>query len=125
MKQVNKTDKSPAPIGPYNQAIMTGNTLYVSGQVPINPATGKLEKEDVKHQTKLVMENIKAILDKAEMNFSHIIKCSIFISDMKDFPQINEVYGSYFEDSFPARETIAVKGLPLGADVEISCIAVK
>ncbi len=125
MKQVIKTDKAPAPIGPYNQAIMTGNTLYVSGQVPINPETGKLEKEDVKHQTKLVMENIKAILDKAEMNFSHIIKCSIFISDMKDFPQINEVYGSYFEDSFPARETIAVKGLPLGADVEISCIAVK
>ncbi len=125
MKQAIKTDKAPAPIGPYNQAIMTGNTLYVSGQVPINPATGKLEKDDVKHQTKLVMEHIKSILEEAEMNFSHIIKCSIFISDMANFPQINEVYGSYFDETPPARETIAVKGLPLGADVEISCIAVK
>ncbi len=125
MKQAVNTDKAPAPIGPYNQSIMTGSTLYVSGQLPINPETGKLEKKDVKHQTKLVMENIKAILNKAEMEFSHVVKCSIFISDMKNFPQINEVYGSYFDDNFPARETIAVAGLPLGADVEISCIAVK
>ncbi len=125
MKQSVNTDKAPEPIGPYNQAVKAGSTLYISGQLPINPQTGKLEKKDLKHQTLLVMENIKAILDKAGMEFSHVVKCSIFISDMKNFPQINEVYGNYFKDEFPARETIAVAGLPLGADVEISCIAIK
>lgn len=125
MKKIINTDKAPAPIGPYNQAILTGNTLYVSGQVPINIETGELEKKDVKHQTHLVMNSIKAILEEAGMDFSNIIKCSIFITDMKNFPHINEVYGSYFVSDFPVRETVAVKGLPLGADVEISCIAVK
>ncbi len=125
MKQSVNTDKAPEPIGPYNQAVKAGSTIYISGQVPINPKTGKLEKKDIKHQTRLVMENIKAILEKAEMEFSHVVKCSIFISDMKNFPQINEIYGSYFEEDFPARETIAVSGLPLGCDVEISCIAIK
>ena len=125
MKQAVNTDQAPEPIGPYNQAVIAGSTMYISGQLPINSESGKLEKKDLKHQTKLVMENIKAILDKAEMEFSHIVKCSIFITDIKKFPQVNEVYGSYFDDDFPARETIEVAGLPLGADVEISCIAMK
>ncbi len=124
MKKAIKTDKAPAPIGPYNQAIMAGNMLYVSGQVPINAANGELEKGDMKEQTRMVMENLKAILKEAGLDFSNVVKCSIFISDMKDFPKINEVYGSYFTDIAPARETVQVAGLPLGADVEISCIAI-
>lgn len=124
MKKVIKTDKAPAPIGPYNQAIMAGNTLFVSGQIPLNPASGELVKGDVKEQTRMVMENLKAILSEAGLDFSKVVKCSIFISDMKDFPKINEVYGSYFSENAPARETVQVAGLPLGVDVEISCIAI-
>ena len=124
MKKAIKTDKAPAPIGPYNQAVMAGNTLYVSGQIPLNPASGELVKGDVKEQTRMVMENLKAILAEAGLDFSHVVKCSIFISDMKDFPLINEVYGSYFTENAPARETVQVAGLPLGVDVEISCIAI-
>ncbi len=124
MKKAIKTDKAPAPIGPYNQAVMAGNTLYVSGQIPLNPANGELVKGDVKEQTQMVMENLKAILKEAGMDFSNVVKCSIFISDMKDFPKINEVYGGYFTETPPARETVQVAGLPLGVDVEISCIAV-
>jgi 2-iminobutanoate/2-iminopropanoate deaminase len=103
---------------------MVNNTLYVSGQIPLNPATAELVKGDVKEQTRMVMENIKAILTEVGMDFGNIVKCSIFISDMKDFPLINEVYGSYFTEDAPARETVQVAGLPLGVDVEISCIAV-
>lgn len=125
MKQSINTDNAPKPVGPYNQAIMTCNTLYVSGQLPINPKTGKPEKKDIKHQAKLVMENIRAILNKANMEFSNVVKCSIFIKNMEEFPQINEVYKSYFEADFPARETMAVAGLPLNASIEISCIAIK
>ena len=124
MKKAIKTDKAPAPIGPYNQAVMAGNTLYVSGQIPLNPASGELVKGDVKEQTRMVMENLKAILAEAGLDFSHVVKCSIFISDMKDFPLINEVYGSYFTENAPARETVQVAGLPLGVDLEISCIAI-
>lgn len=124
MKKAIKTDKAPAPIGPYNQGVMAGNTLYVSGQIPLNPANGELVKGDVKEQTQMVMENLKAILREAGMDFSNVVKCSIFISDMKDFPKINEVYGGYFTETPPARETVQVAGLPLGVDVEISCIAV-
>jgi len=124
MKKAIKTNKAPAPIGPYNQAIMAGNTLFVSGQIPLNPASGELVKDDVKEQTRMVMENLKAILTEAGLDFSHVVKCSIFISDMKDFPLINEVYGSYFTENAPARETVQVAGLPLGVDVEISCIAI-
>jgi 2-iminobutanoate/2-iminopropanoate deaminase len=124
MKKVIKTDKAPAPIGPYNQAVMAGNTLFVSGQIPLNPASGELVKGDVKEQTRMVMENLKAILKEAGLDFSFVVKCSIFISDMKDFPKINEVYGSYFSENAPARETVQVAGLPLGVDVEISCIAI-
>jgi len=124
MKKAIKTDKAPAPIGPYNQAIMAGNTLFVSGQIPLNPTSGELVKGDVKEQTQRVMENLKAILTEAGLDFSHVVKCSIFISDMKDFPKINEVYGGYFTETPPARETVQVAGLPLGVDVEISCIAI-
>lgn len=124
MKKIVNTDKAPKPIGPYNQSVMANNTLYVSGQIPLNPASGELVKGDIKEQTRRVMENLKAILDEAGMDFSNVVKCSIFIMDMKNFPQINEVYGSYFTEDPPARETVQVAGLPMGVDVEISCIAV-
>jgi len=124
MKKIIHTPKAPKPIGPYNQAVMVNNTLYVSGQIPMNPATSELVKGDVKDQTRQVMENIGAILKEAGLDFSDVVKCSIFISDMKDFPLINEVYGKYFQDDAPARETVQVAGLPLAVDVEISCIAV-
>ncbi|TVQ16510.1 MAG: RidA family protein [Bacteroidetes bacterium] len=124
MKKIINTVKAPKPIGPYNQAIMSNNTLYVSGQIPLNPATSELVKGDVQEQTRMVMENLKAILKEAGMDFGDVVKCSIFISDMKDFPKINEVYGKYFTEEPPARETVQVAGLPLGVDVEISCIAV-
>ena len=124
MKKIINTEKAPKPIGPYNQAVMKNNTLYVSGQIPMNPATSELVKGDVKEQTRMVMENLKAILHEAGMDFSNVVKCSIFISDMKDFPLINEVYGNYFKEDPPARETVQVAGLPLNVDVEISCIAI-
>ncbi len=124
MKKVIKTSKAPEPIGPYNQAIMTGDTLYVSGQIPINPDTGELAKGDIKMHTEQVMKNLHAIIQEAGMDFSNVVKCSIFVSDMKHFPLVNEIYGAYFKDMQPARETVQVAGLPMGVDVEISCIAV-
>lgn len=124
MKKIVNTEKAPKPIGPYNQAVMANNTLYVSGQIPMNPVTSELVKGDITEQTRMVMENLKAILQEAGLDFSHVVKCSIFISDMKDFPEINKVYGNYFFEAPPARETVQVAGLPLGVDVEISCIAV-
>ncbi len=124
MKKIVNTEKAPKPIGPYNQATMANNTLYVSGQIPMNPVNNELVKGDVKEQTRMVMENIKAILREGGLDFTHVVKCSIFISDMKDFPLINEVYGKYFPEDSPARETVQVAGLPMGVDVEISCIAV-
>lgn len=125
MKKIINTEKAPKPIGPYNQAVMVDNTLYVSGQIPMDPAKAELVKGDIKDQTRQVMENLKAILLEAGMDFNNVVKCSIFISDMKNFPQINEVYGSYLSGDFPARETVQVAGLPLAVDVEISCVAVK
>lgn len=123
MKKIINTPHAPAPIGPYNQAVQSGPFLFVSGQIPMDPVSGKLIQGDVVDQTRMVMENLKAILQEAGLDFSHVIKCSIFISDMKDFPRINEVYGQYFQGDPPARETVQVAGLPLGVDVEISCIA--
>lgn len=126
MKKIITTDKAPAPIGPYNQAILSGNTLYTSGQIAINPKTGKLEVGDIKAETKLVMENLKAILEAAKMTLENVIKSSIFISDMNNFGLINEVYGHYFNDeTAPARETVEVANLPKFVNVEISMIAVK
>lgn len=123
MKQIIRTEKAAQPVGPYNQAVKVNNMLYVSGQIPLDPATGELVKGDVQQQTRMVMENLKAILAAAGMDFSHVIKCSIFITDMHDFPKINEVYATYFEQDPPARETVQVGALPKFVDVEISCIA--
>lgn len=125
MKKIIKTPNAPAPIGPYNQAVMAGNTLYVSGQIPIDPRKGELIKGNVDDQTVQVMENLGAILEAAGMSFADVVKCSIFISDMKNFPRVNEVYGSFFPSNPPARETVQICVLPMNADIEISCIAVK
>ncbi|MCG2430365.1 RidA family protein [Aequorivita xiaoshiensis] len=126
MKKIIKTSNAPAPIGPYNQAILSGNMLYTSGQIAINPKTGELETEDIQSETKLVMENLKAILTEAGMTFEDVIKSSIFISDMHNFAAINEVYGTYFnEETAPARETVEVANLPKFVNVEISVIASK
>ena len=123
MKQIIKTLDAAQPVGPYNQAVKVGNMLYVSGQIPLDPKTGELVTGDVQEQTRMVMENMRAILKAAGMDFSNVIKCNIFITDMKEFPKLNEVYGSYFKDDPPARETIQVGALPKFVDVEISCIA--
>ena len=126
MKKIIRTPNAPAPIGPYNQAILSGNTLYTSGQIAINPVTGELQLGSIQEETELVMQNLKAVLEAAEMTFENVIKTSIFISDMNNFGQINEVYGSYFnEETAPARETVEVANLPKFVNVEISMIAVK
>lgn len=126
MKKIIFTEHAPAPIGPYNQAVLVGNTLYTSGQIAIDPITGHLVMDDIQTETKQVMENMKAVLAAAEMTFENVIKTTIFISDMNDFAKINEVYGSYFEEkTAPARETVQVARLPKNVNVEISMIAVK
>ena len=125
MKTVINTVNAPAPIGPYNQAIVAGDFLFVSGQVAIDAATGNLVLDDIKTETTKVMENIKAILTEAGIGFGHIVKTTIFLLDMQNFAQVNEVYGSYFTDQFPARETVAVAGLPKNVNVEISVTALK
>ena len=122
-KEVIKTDKAPAPIGPYNQAIRSGNMLFVSGQIAIDPATNELIAGDTAKEAHQVMKNLQAILEEAGLTFSHVVKTTIFLSDMSLFVAVNEVYGSYFSSDFPARETVAVKGLPKGVNVEISVIA--
>jgi 2-iminobutanoate/2-iminopropanoate deaminase len=124
MKKIITTPHAPKPIGPYNQAVYVNNTLYISGQIPVNPISGKIESEDIMVQTKQVMENIGAILKEAGMNFGNVVKTSIFIMEMANFSKINEVYGSYFTADFPARETVQVAKLPLNANVEISVIAI-
>jgi 2-iminobutanoate/2-iminopropanoate deaminase len=126
MKKIIFTEKAPAPIGPYNQAVLVGNTLYTSGQIAINPATNELVLDNIEDETKLVMENLKAVLEAAEMTFENVVKVSIFISDMGNFANINAVYGSYFnEATAPARETVQVACLPKNVNVEISAIAIK
>ena len=125
MKKIIFTEKAPAPIGPYNQAVVTGNTLYTSGQIAINPATGELVLDTIEIETKQVMENMKAVLEAAGMTFENVVKSTIFISNMNDFGSINSVYGSYFnEKTAPARETVQVACLPKNVNVEISMIAV-
>ena len=124
MKEIIKTKNAPAPIGPYNQAVKVGNTLYVSGQIPMDPATNTIVSGSIAEETKMVMKNLKAILDEAGMDFSHVVKCTIFIIDINDFAVINEVYGESFGDDAPARETVQVSRLPKDVNVEISCIAV-
>lgn len=126
MKKIITTSKAPAPIGPYNQAVLTGNTLYTSGQIALDPKTGNLVLDDIKTETHQVMNNMKAVLEKANMTFENVVKTSIFIADMNDFGFINEVYGSYFNnETAPARETVQVACLPKNVNVEISMIAVK
>jgi len=122
-KQVIKTDLAPAPIGPYNQAKRKGNLLFVSGQIAINPATNELVEGDIQTEAGQVMQNLSAILKEAGYSFSNIVKTTIFLSDMNLFATVNEVYGSFFTGDFPARETVAVKGLPKNVNVEISMIA--
>jgi len=125
-KIIIKTPKAPMPIGPYNQAVLAGNTLYISGQLPMNPETGALQIEDIVSSTIQVMKNIEAILQKAEMTFENVVKTTIFLQDINDFSLVNEVYGRFFNpETAPARETVQVAKLPLGASVEISMIAVK
>ncbi len=126
MKTIINTSKAPAPIGPYNQAVLSGNTLFTSGQIAINAETGALVLDSITEETKQVMENLKAVLAAAEMTFENVVKTSIFISDMHNFAQINEVYAAYFNaDTAPARETVEVANLPKFVNVEISMIAVK
>ena|ERR1035437_1023116 len=123
MKKIIKTIKAPAPIGPYSQAVMINGFLYVSGQLAINPETNEVIWEDVRQETKQVMENLKTILNEAGFGFDNVVKTTIFLTDMEIFPLVNEVYGSYFTSAFPARETVAVLALPKGVRVEISVIA--
>ena len=125
MKEIIKTKNAPAPIGPYIQAIKAGNTLYISGQIPLIPSTMELLKGTIQEETELVMESLKSILKEAGMTFENVVKTTIFIEDMNNFQHVNEVYGKYFKDeSAPARETVAVKTLPKSVRIEISMVAV-
>ena len=124
-KTIITTSGAPEPIGPYNQAVLAGNMLFVSGQVAINPATGNVDAVDVIGEAHQVMHNLKSILTAAGMDFGNVVKTTIFLSDMSLFATINEIYGKYFSGDFPARETVAVKGLPKNVNVEISVIAIK
>ena len=125
VKTIVNSSNAPAPIGPYSQAVLHGNTLYVSGQIALNPTTGELDTSSIKNETDLVMKNLGAILSEAGMSYSDVLKCSIFLNDMGDFSEVNEVYAQYFTSNPPARETVAVKTLPKNVNVEISCIAAK
>ena len=124
-KKIIRTDNAPAPIGPYNQAVQFGNMLFVSGQIAIDPKTGNLVLDNIQAETKMVMENLVAVLAEAGMDLSNVVKSSIFLMDMGQFAQVNEVYGSYFTENPPTRETVQVAGLPKGVNVEISVIAAK
>ena len=122
-KQIINTLNAPDPIGPYSQAVKTGGMLFISGQVAIKPGTSELITNNIKKETELVMNNLKAILSEAGLGFEHVIKTTIFLKDMSLFVSVNEVYGKFLESDFPARETVAVKGLPKDVNVEISMIA--
>ena len=122
-KTIVNTASAPAPIGPYSQAVSANGMLFVSGQIPIIPETGEMEEGGIKEETDQVMKNLGAILAEAGTGFSHVVKTSIFVADMNDFASVNEIYGRYFSENPPARETIAVRTLPKNVNVEISCIA--
>lgn len=123
LKNIVKTDKAPTAIGPYSQAVVHHNTLYCSGQIALDPASMELVSDDVEEQTKQVMNNIEQILLEAGSSFSKVLKCSIFLKDMDDFSVVNEIYGSYFPENPPARETVEVSRLPKDVKIEISCVA--
>jgi len=124
-KTVINTPNAPAPIGPYNQAILAGNTLYISGQIAIEPSSGEMNTDNIDDETHQVMKNLGNILKAAGFDFGHVVKCTIFVNDMNNFVRVNEAYGSYFHENPPARETVEVSGLPKGVNVEISCIAIR
>ncbi|MEO7306264.1 MAG: RidA family protein [Ferruginibacter sp.] len=125
MKTIINTANAPAPIGPYNQAVMSGNMLFISGQIALIPGTTDLANTDIATEANQVMKNLQAILAEAGLEFAHVVKTTIFLSDMNLFTAVNDVYGSYFSSDYPARETVAVKGLPKNVNVEISMIAIK
>ena len=122
-KEIIYSANAPEPIGPYSQAVKLGNLLFVSGQIAINPSTGTLVTSNIQEETRTVMRNLAEVLKGAEMNFTHVAKCTIFLKDLNDFPKVNEVYGSFFVSQPPARETVEVSRLPRDANIEISCIA--
>ena len=124
MRSIIKTDQAPAAIGPYSQAILVGNVLYCSGQIPLDPETGTLVTDGIEAETERVLENLKAILKAAKMQLTNVVSCRVYLKDMKDYGSFNEVYARYFKEALPARETVAVLGLPRGANIEISCVAV-
>lgn len=123
MKEIINSEKAPAPIGPYSQAVKVNNTLYVSGQIPIDQLTGELVEGTIEEETEQVMKNLAYILEEAGLDFSNVAKCSIFVKDMGNFAKVNQIYGQYFVENPPARETVEVSQLPKGVNVEISCIA--
>jgi 2-iminobutanoate/2-iminopropanoate deaminase len=124
-KAIINTENAPSPIGPYNQSVLYGNMLFISGQICIDPVSGELKNKDIQEETHQAMHNLKAILQKAGMTFANVLKTTIFITDMHQFGQVNEIYGKYFESDFPARETVQVSALPKFVNVEISMIAGK
>jgi len=125
MKSIIYTEEAPAPIGPYSQAVQAGNMLFISGQIPIDPATNQLIQGGIGDEARQVMKNLEALLQAAGFSFENVVKSTIFLSDMNHFAEVNEIYGSYFRSDFPARETVAVLGLPKNVNVEISLVAVK
>jgi 2-iminobutanoate/2-iminopropanoate deaminase len=125
MKSIIYTEEAPAPIGPYSQAVQAGNMLFISGQIPIDPATNQLIQGGIGDEARQVMKNLEALLLAAGFSFENVVKTTIFLSDMNHFAEVNEIYGSYFRSDFPARETVAVLGLPKNVNVEISLVAVK
>ena len=124
-KKAIQIEDAPSPVGSYSQAILQGNLLFISGQIPLNPKTGQIEQANIQEATNRVMLNIKALIESAGMRMNQIVKCSIFLKDLGDFSTVNEIYSSYFNDVYPARETVEVSKLPLDVPIEISCIAVK
>ena len=122
-KEIIHTDDAPAPIGPYSQAVKVGQFVFISGQIAINPKTNQLETTDIETETKRVMDNLKAIIEKAGLSFYHVVKTTIFLTDLGKFADVNKTYGSYFTADFPARETVQVSALPKGVNVEISMVA--
>jgi 2-iminobutanoate/2-iminopropanoate deaminase len=122
-KQIVKTEKAPKPVGPYSQAVKAGDLVFIAGQVPIDPKTGTIIQGDIKEQTKRVLENIKAILEAANLSMDHVVKTTVFLKNMADFSKMNDVYATYFRSWPPARSTVPVGNLPLGAEVEIEAIA--
>ena len=124
MKKALQIPGAPAPIGPYSQAVLSKDTLYVSGQIPLNPASGELIDDTIENATHQVLKNIGSLLEEAQMNFDNVVKCSIFLKDLSNFSAVNQIYAEYFRSTPPARETVEVSKLPMDVDIEISCIAV-